>query len=97
MAVVDCACSSEQFPHEQLASTGTYYACLFARLSQPLQAVVDRSLAARHFLLGMKTLRDNLPVDFRESKSLYIWRYKYLRKTQPRFLPYPDTEYWLIG
>jgi hypothetical protein len=97
MAVADCACSSEHLPHERLASTGTCYACLFAGLSQPLQAVVDQSLAARHFLLGMKTLRDNLPIDFRESKSLYIWRYKNLHKTQPSFLPYLDTEYWMIG
>jgi hypothetical protein len=97
MDAAACTCSPDHYPRERLASTGCCSVCLFARLSQPLQAVVDQSLVERHFLLGIKVFYDNLPIDFNESKLLYSWRYKYLRKTRPRFLPYPDTEYWMIG
>lgn len=92
-----CSCSPDHYPRERISSTGSCYTCLFTGLSQQIQAIVDQSLYERHFLLGMKTLHDNLLIGFSESKSVYVWRYQHLRKVSPNLFPYPDTEYWMIG
>jgi hypothetical protein len=71
------------------------YACLFDTLSKESQELVDNSLYTRHFLPGIKQLKDGLGIGLNDSKFMCDWRYHQLRRLKPNSFPYPDTAYWL--